>query len=230
MAYPVFPSERFGVIVDLMNMNPSSKQVWLTMYYDYVDGHPKGYGEIKPVWLDAFQCATSELGGGSAGSKFEISSTPWVANFEGEIKGIGAHIHDGGTGLDIKVNKETICQSKPTYGTNEEAMSRANIIKAGGVPPIVPITTAPTAGSAAGHSHGGGKHIIAMSVCGDEMAGINGSPASPLKLKKLVKGQSWVLTAYYDYKKFDGMKNNFGGMDTVMGISIMYVKTKQRLT
>jgi hypothetical protein len=80
-----------------------------------------------------------------------------------------------------------------------------------------------------GHGHAGGKHIIAMSMCGDKMAGFNGSPVSQIGVSKLVKGQTWALEAFYDYKKFQGMKNNFGGMDNVMGISIMYVKTNPKI-
>jgi hypothetical protein len=75
-----------------MNMNPTSKRVWLTMYYDYVDGIPSNFEEVKPVWLDAFQCGTSERGGGAAGSSFSIASGPWSANFEGDILGLGGHL------------------------------------------------------------------------------------------------------------------------------------------
>jgi hypothetical protein len=227
MGYPIFPSDRFGLIVDLMNMNPTSKPVYLTMYYDYVEGHGPKLGEVKPVWFDVAQCGTSEVGGGSAGSSFAVSSSPWYANFEGDVLGIGGHIHDGGTGIDIVVNKEVVCTSHAYYGSNEEAKIRADIIKDGGIPnnrPGSDPSSMAMAGMAGGHGHGAGKHIISMSVCGD-MAGYNGSPVEPLKMKKLVKGQNWLVTAHYDYKKHDGMKSNFGGMDNVMGISIMFVKT-----
>ena len=72
MAYPIYPADRFGLIIDLMNMNTAAKQVYLTIYYDYVDGHPKHMEEVKPVWLDAAQCGTSEISGRSAGSKFDF--------------------------------------------------------------------------------------------------------------------------------------------------------------
>jgi hypothetical protein len=134
------------------------------------------------------------------------------------------------------VNDDIICSSIPTYGTNEEAKARADITKAGGVPKAAPgghlesMTEMPEMPmSAGGHGHAGGKHIVAMSVCGQSMAGFNGSPASPLKINKLVKGQKWTLSAYYDYQKAAGMKNNFGGMDNVMGISIMYIKTTPKI-
>jgi hypothetical protein len=231
----VYTADRFGLIADLMNMNPSSKQVWMTMYYDYVEGAGSEWADVKPVWFDVAQCGTSEVGGGSAGSSFQISSLPWSANFEGEILSVGGHIHDGGTKMDILVDKKVACTSLPYYGSNEEARARADIIRTGGVPPtpgtpMPSMAKAPAGKSdAAGHSHATGQHIVAMSVCSaDTTASFNGSPASPLQQKKLVKGQSWSLTAYYNYKERQGMKNNKGGMDSVMGISIMFIKNAKK--
>jgi hypothetical protein len=234
--YPVFAADRFGLITDLMNMNPASKTVYMTMYYDYVEGREADWADVKPVWFDVAQCGTSEVGGGSAGSSFQISSTPWSANFEGDILSMGGHIHDGGTKLDILVDRRVACTSTPYYGSNEEARARADIVKAGGVPPVPGtkeaaelVKSRAKGGADAGHGHAGGQHVVAMGVCAvDTTASFNGSPASPLQQKKLVKGQSWMVTAYYNYKERQGMKNNWGGMDTVMGISIMFVKSSKK--
>jgi hypothetical protein len=229
--YPVYAADRFGLITDLMNMNPTSKTVWMTMYYDYIEESGADWADVKPVWFDVAQCGTSEVGGGSAGSSFQISSIPWSANFDGDILSMGGHIHDGGTKLDILVNKKVACTSTPYYGSNEEARARADIIKAGGVPPIPgqPIPNMKASPGGGGHGHAGGQHVVAMGVCAvDTNVSFNGSPASPLNEKKLVKGQSWYLTAYYNYKERAGMKNNYGGMDSVMGISIMFVKNNKK--
>jgi len=233
--YPVYTADRFGLITDLMNMNPQSKTVYMTMYYDYVDGTGADWADVKPVWFDVAQCGTSEVGGGTAGSSFQISSLPWSANFDGEILSMGGHIHDGGTKLDILVDRRVACTSAPYYGSNEEARARANIVKAGNIPPVpgskeaLELKGAGKMGGDAGHGHAGGQHVVAMSVCAaDTSASFNGSPASPLQQRKLVKGQSWTVTAYYNYKEHQGMKNNWGGMDTVMGISIMFVKNNKK--
>jgi len=232
VGYPIFAADRFGLIADLMNMNPTSKQVYMTMYYDYVEDHPSGYDEMKPVWFDVAQCGISEVGGGTAGSNFKISSSPWTANFEGEVMGVGGHIHDGGVNLEVVNNGQVVCNSSAWYGSNEEAKKRADIIRNGGVPSadLAPSVTLGSSGgmSGGGHDHAGGQHIIAMSVCG-EMAPHNGSPLSPLKSSKVTKGSSWTIRAYYDYKKFAGMKSNSGGMDTVMGISIMFVRASKKM-
>lgn len=107
------------MIIDLMSMAPQTQPVWLTMYYDYVDNIPTDFEEVKPIWFDAAQCGTSERGGGAAGSAFDIGASPWVANFEGDILGVGGHIHDGGTSLDITMDNKVVCTSWPTYGTDE---------------------------------------------------------------------------------------------------------------
>ncbi|KAF2665746.1 hypothetical protein BT63DRAFT_417281 [Microthyrium microscopicum] len=225
LGYPIYPADRFGIIVDLMNMNNEAKPAYLTIYYDFVDDHPATFDEVKPVWLDAFQCMTSELSGRTANAKFDFAASPWITNFEGEVLGAGGHLHDGGTHLDLEVDKQLVCTSTPTYGTDEQALARADIGKAGGIAPLPKVSneTAHVAPKG-GHGHGS-QHIIAMSICADNKAGVKELPISPLKVSKLVKGQSWVLKAYYDYNLHPGMKSNSGGMSTVMGISIMYAKT-----
>jgi hypothetical protein len=233
VGYPVFPADRFALIADLMNMNPTAKQVYMTMYYDYVEGHPSGWGEIKPVWFDIAQCGTSEVGGRTAGSNFKISSSPWIANFDGEVLGVGGHIHDGGTHLEVIMGKDVACKSLAYYGSGQDARSRAEIVQKGGVPSAnikqsTGSSSMSSGKSGGGHDHAGGQHIIAMSVCGT-LAGHNGSPVSPLTIAKVSKGQSWTIKAHYDYKQFDGMKNNKGGMDNVMGIAIMFVKTAKKM-
>jgi hypothetical protein len=211
-----------------MNMNPTSKQVWMTMYYDYVEDHPAGYDEMKPVWFDVQQCGTSEVGGGTAGSAFKISSSPWTASFDGQVMGVGGHVHDGGVNLEVITNGQVNCNSSAYYGSNEEARKRADILRAGGVPSANLPPSMPMAAGGGGHDHASGQHIIAMGVCG-ELADFAGSPSSPLRINKVQKGQVWQIKAYYDYKKFMGMKSNSGGMDSVMGISIMFVRAAKNM-
>jgi hypothetical protein len=211
-----------------MNMNMEMKTAYLTIFYDYVDGHPSHFEEVKPVWMDAAQCGTSEVSGRSAGSRWSFSSPAWIANFEGEVLGAGGHLHDGGTELDINVDGRTICKSMPTYGTDEQAMARANAAKAGDILPVDKLggmTSAMPGMAMAGMSS---THIIAMSICADNKANYKGLPISALGINRVKKGQSWTLEAFYDYNRHAGMKGNFGGMSTVMGISIMYIKTDKK--
>lgn len=62
------------------------------MYYDYVEDHPAGWDEVKPVWFDVAQCGTSEVGGGQAGGNFKIASGVWTASFDGEVTAVGGYV------------------------------------------------------------------------------------------------------------------------------------------
>lgn len=236
LGYPLYPSDRMGLITDLMNMNPDAKDVWLTMYWDYIEGHPKHFAEVKPVWLDVDQCGISEVWGRNAGSKFEIKASPWTANFDGEVVFAAGHLHDGGTEIDILVDGKLVCRSEATYGSDQDALMRSQAAIRGEILPLstksdaAPAPAAPATGkSSGGHSHGGGKHIVAMNLCADNKANLKGYPLVPWGIKEVKKGQKWVLRAAYDYSKHDGMRSRgTERMATIMGISVMYVKTPQK--
>jgi hypothetical protein len=60
IGYKINAADRFGIIMELMNMNPADKEVFFTVTYDIVEGHP--YTEsVKPVWFDARNCGTSHV-------------------------------------------------------------------------------------------------------------------------------------------------------------------------
>jgi hypothetical protein len=76
-------------------MNMEDRTVYLTMTYDILEGGlPAGWLDIKPVWFDAAQCGTSEVSPPKQSGQFTITSGTWVPNFEGEILGVGGHLHD----------------------------------------------------------------------------------------------------------------------------------------
>jgi hypothetical protein len=203
------------------------------MYYDYVDGHPSHFQEVKPVWFDVAQCGISEVSGHTPGSKFDISASPWSANIEGEVLQAGGHLHDGGTAINLMVNGKTVCESTPTYGTDEEIMTRARAAIKGQVLPLPANTggSMPKMAAGGGHSHMGGTHIMAMTICSDHTRDVGDLPVVPWEIKKVKKGQNWVLKASYDYNKYAGMKKgNTNNMSAVMGIAIMFVKTTVKRT
>jgi hypothetical protein len=88
MGYFMNKGDEFRFIVDLMNMNPDDKVVYMTLTYDYVEGRPAGFDNMKAIWLDAAQCGTSEVKAPKQSGKFMINST-WTANIEGEVLGAG---------------------------------------------------------------------------------------------------------------------------------------------
>lgn len=47
------------------------------------------------VRFDVNECGTSEVNPLKQSGKYTIQSKPWTPNFEGEILGVGGHLHDG---------------------------------------------------------------------------------------------------------------------------------------
>jgi hypothetical protein len=220
MGYFMNKGDEFRFIVDLMNMNPDDKVVYMTLTYDFIEGRPAGFDNMKAIWLDVAQCGTSEVKAPKQSGKFVIDST-WTANIEGEILGAGGHMHDGGTHVSLTVDGKEVCKSDATYGKSAKGGM-------GGPPVATTKVDGPGAGmggsagttgvkDASGHSHSSAtdmEHIIKMSGC----------PGEKMPINKLVKGQKWKLSAYYDLDAHQGMKNGKGMQENVMGISIMYIK------
>jgi hypothetical protein len=67
---------------------------------------------------------------------FQEATIPWKSPVDALILGVGGHLHDGGTAIDIYQNDKRVCEALPTYGTG-----------------------------AGGMSHGDGEHIKSMTSC-----------------------------------------------------------------
>lgn len=75
-------------------MNMDDRVVYLTMSYDIVDGVlPKGWSDVKTIWLDANNCGSSDVDPPQEKGTFTITSIPWTPNFDGEILSLGGHLH-----------------------------------------------------------------------------------------------------------------------------------------
>jgi hypothetical protein len=95
MGYFLNDADKFLFIVDLMNMNKQDEVVYMTITYDYLEGRPAGFDNMKAIWLDAAQCGTSEVVPPVQKGIYEVGAE-WIANLDGEILGAGGHVHDGG--------------------------------------------------------------------------------------------------------------------------------------
>lgn len=173
--YHLRKEDKFQYLVELMNMNMDDVVVYITMTYDFLDGLlPNGWKEIKPVWLDANLCGSSEVKPLSEKGSFTIKSQPWAPNFEGQIlEGIG-HLHDGGVDIELLASgTDTLCKATAKYGESPDY-------------------------NYSGTSMGGDKvaktHISSMAGCTNEN----------VKVKELKKGQSWSVKGNYDYAKYEG--------------------------
>jgi len=60
IGYKISAADTFAIVLELMNTNPADKKVYLTVTYDFVDGHPYA-DNVKPLWFDARNCGTSHV-------------------------------------------------------------------------------------------------------------------------------------------------------------------------
>jgi len=117
--YMLRPSDTFAMAIDLMNENTVDKKVYITMTYDYIEGHPQGWDDVLPVWLDVRQCGTSEVTSPQSKGNFSINYD-WTSDVNGEILGAGGHVHDGGIKVTLFQDGKNICDSVASYGAKKE--------------------------------------------------------------------------------------------------------------
>lgn len=75
------------MIVDFMNEGMEDKTLYLTMTYDYVEGQPAGFDDVRVIWFDIDQCGLSEVvpNASQQSGKFAISGVPWTTTVDGEV-------------------------------------------------------------------------------------------------------------------------------------------------
>ncbi|GIU85368.1 MAG: hypothetical protein KatS3mg008_2143 [Acidimicrobiales bacterium] len=135
--YYVGRFDTFNMIYELAGTSTQDQQVIIEMTYDWVPSSTPGMKRMDPVWLDIDQCGDSE---------YEVPAGPssrswtWRVNRPGKLIGLGGHLHDGGTWIDV-VHRQTgqlLCRSFAFYG-----------------------------GDPAYRDHHGVDHLSAMWVCGE---------------------------------------------------------------
>jgi hypothetical protein len=87
VGYKLNAPDKLGSTLELMNENREDATVWITITWDYVEGHPFK-DDVKVVWFDARQCGTSEVNPPIGQSKFQIGWT-WNSTVDAEVLGIG---------------------------------------------------------------------------------------------------------------------------------------------
>jgi len=143
--YRVNAGDRFHLLVELMNMTAVDTPVYLTVDYSYVDGNAAGFHTVRPVWLDARNCGTSEAPAQTG--QYTLKSTPWISTVSGTLVASMGHLHDGGDRLTFQKGGSAFCTSVASYGTSPDYVDNP--------------------GDMPGMEHGGGgaTHISEMTHC-----------------------------------------------------------------
>jgi hypothetical protein len=208
--YMINKEDKFHMIVDLMNTSNEDKKAYLTITYDYVMGHPKGWSDVKMIWFDVDNCNTSDVKPPTQTGNFTVDWT-YVPDFSGEVINTVGHLHDGGQRLTVSKNGRQVCDSVASYGGSPEFKNSGKQV--------------------GGHSHkrrevsrrdgapkAATEHISFMTMC----------EKNSFLDKKMNKGEQWSIKAYYDYKQNAGVLHDNAAQDDVMGIALMYVKVPRK--
>jgi len=193
--FPISKSDGFSAQLELMNMIDQPLDVWITIDYEFLPGpKPANFLSAKALWLDVTNCGVSSVKPPSGKTQFKLASRPWTSAYDGQMLGVGGHLHDGGTNVNIYHNNQVMCNSKAQYDEPQmKGMAKGMTRRDGG-------------------PHGANDnmaHIKQMGTC---------SALGPIK-----KGDTIFIDANYDFNKFQGMKSKAGAYTEVMGIAILYV-------
>jgi len=130
VGYKLKKTDKFALIVDLMNENMADSTVYLTITYDILTpAETATYDDMKPVWFDVAQCLTSEWPPPYNEGNYTVPAATWVANFDGEIIGAAGHLHDGGQRVTLEVDGKQVCNSEATYGGSAEYVQKTSMHK-----------------------------------------------------------------------------------------------------
>lgn len=193
--YYLASNASMGLLTELMNEEDNTRDVTVTVNFEYIPGMPSGFTQLYSWWLDvAGSCSDSDepVPAPPNDVVFNYSSpTNYTATYGGSIVGAGGHLHDGGVLLTVRENGNVVCNFTPTYGASPGYIDGVPMNMTSNYPMDM-------------------DHLSNMSVCTD-----------PGKFKT---GDVFAIEAYYNSSAHPLMLNMTDGTpDPVMGISIMYV-------
>jgi hypothetical protein len=113
--YYVNKTDHVVMLTELMNETEDPRPAVVTITYEYIPGMPAGFDTVTPVWLDIGNCSDSDVPAKN-NTAFQYSSQTWKSTVAGKITGTGAHLHDGGTHLEVMQNGKDICNAQAIYG------------------------------------------------------------------------------------------------------------------
>jgi hypothetical protein len=122
VGYKIRSTDSFASLIELMNQNMEDKNVYLTITYDVVDGHPFK-DDLKCVWFDIRQCGSSEVNPPKGQNKFTVDYS-WKSTINGQVIGSIGHLHDGGENITLTVDGKNTCNNLARYGTKPEYVQK----------------------------------------------------------------------------------------------------------
>ena len=100
--YRVRSSDRWNMLVDLMNHSTSSKTVYVEVTFTYRPSS-ESVKSLKPVWLDIDQCGDSEY---SIPAGYSDTHRNWNVNVPGKVVAMLGHVHGHGIAVEATRNEK----------------------------------------------------------------------------------------------------------------------------
>jgi hypothetical protein len=131
--YYLSNEDKMSLVLELKNDATDTKEVFLTITFEYTPGKPANYKAVKPLWMDAQTCdaPSSEIEPPKDKKIFTLESKPWTSPIDGTLLTTVGHMHDGATHLEVSVNDKLVCDSIATYGGNKDYEPTPEAIKLG---------------------------------------------------------------------------------------------------
>jgi hypothetical protein len=136
--YYVGKADKIMLSAEIVNYTNDTKKIYSVTEMEYVPGLPKGALDTGLQIIDVTQCDSSTGGmqghSGSEGmimapkdkKKFSVESKKMSITQDGFILFRRGHMHDGGDEVVLKINNNTICDSKAIYGGTEQSAVSAD--------------------------------------------------------------------------------------------------------
>jgi len=197
-----WPSSLYSISVDLMSEAKVPMNLSLSILYEYIEKSSPQGKEYKGSYLRWNQIGFPAAKEGV----YTFNSTVWTSPLNGKLLYAIGHMHDGGTDIQLYVNKNLVCKSvmryggRPGYGGNSTSTDVAK----------------PAMG---GHSHSkrDGPHGGAMS----DALHIS-DPGLCENFGAVKKGDAMTIKVTYDTTKYPLMMHN-GNAERLMGNMRVYI-------
>ncbi|KAK4665969.1 hypothetical protein QC763_407975 [Podospora pseudopauciseta] len=240
--YYINPHDLLFLLPELMNTAHITQEAVIAVDYEFVPlsdlSVEAGMKKVTPVWLDVDGTCSPDAGAVTVprgvGERFSLEMEPaWRSDISGDIVYVVGHVHDGGTGVEVRRNGGVVCDGRAKYGETEGYISDEGHSGGYGYGDDGHVDRRQWRALGKGKSRekkkGKGKGTVPDYDDGDEelstppRQGLHISSISTCTLPgRMEKGDEWTVEANYDFTKHAPMVHG-GGLAPVMGISLMYV-------
>lgn len=135
MGFYLGKDDRFDLELMLKNDVNAVRELTFAIEFEYVQGKPAGYGDVKAIWMDVAPCSAhmSDIEPPKGQRKFTLDGPEWTSTVEGRLLNTVGHMHDGGVEVQILVNNKAVCNSKAEYDISADYQPSPESVALGAV-------------------------------------------------------------------------------------------------